>query len=170
MRPLNGQTVSQREERSDELHACVVDLTPGVEVAEDVGVTHLRNQETEAVACERDDSANPIEFITENGYSIVRPWESGKAPSPTGGRYRFGVSDGFIEREVQVEMSHRVVSEISMRSRGRIGLSNSYCICCAERQLANYVTEHADFPEDDKLIVEQLNHEDILSALRWGKK
>jgi hypothetical protein len=121
------------------------------------------------VACERDDSANPIEFITENGYSIVRPWESGNSPRPAGGRYRFGVSDGFIEREVQVEISRRVVSEISLRSRGRIESSNSFWICCAERHLANYVTEHADFPEDDKLTVEKLNREDILLALRWEK-
>jgi len=169
MRPVNGQTVSEQEERDDELHACVVDLTPRVEVAEGVGSTRVRNQKTEAVACERDDSANPIEFITENGYSIVRPWESGNSPRPAGGRYRFGVSDGFIEREVQVEISRRVVSEISLRSRGRIESSNSFWICCAERHLANYVTEHADFPEDDKLTVEKLNREDILLALRWEK-
>ena len=169
MRPVNGQTVSEQEERDDELHACVVGLTPRVEVAEGVGNTCARNQETDAVGCERDDSANPIEFITENGYSIVRPWESGNSPRPAGGRYRFGVSDGFIEREVQVEISRRVVSEISLRSRGRIESSNSFWICCAERHLANYVTEHADFPEDDKLTVEKLNREDILLALRWEK-
>jgi len=169
MRPVNGQTVSEQEERDDELHACVVGLTPRVEVAEGVGSTCARNQETDAVACERDDSANPIEFITENGYSIVRPWESGNSPRPAGGRYRFGVSDGFIEREVQVEISRRVVSEMSLRSRGRIESSNSFWICCAERHLANYVTEHADFPDDDKLTVEKLNREDILLALRWKK-
>ncbi|HEV8140060.1 MAG TPA: hypothetical protein VGP81_09830 [Pyrinomonadaceae bacterium] len=169
MRPVNGQTVSEKEERDDELQTCVVDLTPRVEVAEGVGSTHVRNQETEAVVSDADDSSQPIEFITENGYSIVRPWESGNSPRPTGGRYRFGVSDGFIEREVRVEISRRVVSEMSLRSRGRIECSNSFWICCAERHLANYVTEHADFPEDDKLIVEKLNREDILLALRWEK-
>jgi hypothetical protein len=142
-------------------------LTPQIELAEGGSASRVRNQETAALPCERDDSSSPIEFITENGYSIVRPWESGSFPNPAGGRYAFGVSDGFIERDVTVEVSPRVVSEISLRSRGRIARSSSFWVCCAERHLANYVTEHADFPEDDKLIVEKLDCEDILSALRW---
>ena len=146
-----------------------MDLTQRAELSENARDALVCDQEGDVVVGESDDSANPIEFITENGFSIVRPWESGESPGPTGGRVRFGVSDGFIEREVTVEISRDVVAELSLRTRGRIQLSNSFWVSCAERHLANYVSEHADFPEDDELIVKKLDREDILSALRWER-
>ena len=169
MRKLNGQIIGGTEERVGEQSGCVADLTPRVELAEGFAGAGALSAASDTVVREADDSSTPIEFITENGYSIIRPWESGKSPRPTGGRCRFSVSDGFIEREVTVEISRSVVTEISLRTRGRIEMSNSFWISCAERQLANYVSEHADFPEDDELIVEKLDREDILSALRWKK-
>lgn len=148
---------------------CVVDLTPRVELSEGAGSKLVCDRESDSVAGECDDGSDPIEFITENGFSIVRLWESGNSPRPTGGRCRFGVSDGFIEREVTVEVSRRVVTEISLRTRGRIQLPNAFWISCAERHVANYVSEHGDFPDDNELMVERLNCEDILLALRWDK-
>ena len=169
MRPLIEQTIGEKEELVDESSDCVMDLTPRVELSEGARDTLVCDQESDVVVGESDDSSNPIEFITENGFSIVRPWESGNSPKPTGGKCRFGVSDGFIEREVTVEISREVVTELSLRTRGRIQLSNSFWSSCAERHLANYVSEHADFPEDDELMVEKLDREDILSALRWER-
>ena len=169
MRPVNEETVDEVEDRLDELDGCVVDLTQRAELSERAGGNLVCDQASDAVVGEYDNSSDPIEFITENGFSIVRPWESGKSPRPTGGRCRFGVSDGFIERNVTVEISRSAVTEISLRTHGRIELSDSFWVSCAERHLANYVSEHADFPEDDELIVERLDREDILSALRWEK-
>ncbi len=169
MRPAKRQTVDEIEERVDELTARVGELTQRVELAEGLGGIAALNQETDGVAREADDSSDPIEFITENGFSIVRPWESGNSPMPADGRCRFGVSDGFIEREVTVEVSHRVLTEISWRARGRIEMSDSFWICCAERHLANYVSEHGDFPDDEELIVEKPDREDVLLALRWNR-
>jgi hypothetical protein len=169
MRPLKEQTVGETKERLDKLGTWVVDLTPHAKLSEGAGGNLVCDQETNAVVREADDSSYPIEFITENGFSLVRPWESRKSPGPSGGRCRFDVSDGFIEREVTVEISRGVVTEISLRTRGRIEPSDSFWICCAERHLANYVSEHADFPENDQLIVEEVNCEDILLALRWDR-
>ena len=169
MRALDGKTVGEIEERVDELGERVMDLTPRVELAEGVEANAALSQETDGVVRETDDSSDPIEFITENGYSIVRPWESGNSPAPTGERFCFEVSDGFLERTITVEISRGVLTEISLRTRGRIEKTDSFWICCAERHLANYVSEHADFPEDDELIVEKLNRDDVLLALRWGK-
>ena len=169
MRPLKEQTVGEIEKRSDETGDCVVDLTARGELSEGALGNLVCDQETKTVAGECDDSSDPIEFITENGFSIVRPWESGDLPQPAAGRCRFAVSDGFIERDVTVEISRSAVTEISLRTRGRIQLSSSFWISCAERHLANYVSEHAEFPEDNELIVEKLDREDILSALRWEK-
>jgi hypothetical protein len=168
MRPRNQEIIGDIEECLDELSASVVDLTRRVDLSEGACGNLVCDHEGDPVVGEADNSSDPIEFITENGFSIVRPWESGNSPRPTGGTYRFGVSDGFIEREVTVEISRRVGQEISLRKRGR-QLSESFWISCAERHLANYVSEHADFPENDELIVEKLSSEDILSALRWNK-
>jgi hypothetical protein len=167
MRPVKGQTVSEKGPRVDELDARVVDLTPRVDLAEGLRSNLGFDQETSEVVGESDDSSDPIEFITENGFSIVRPWESGSTPMPMDGRSRFGVSDGFIEREITVEISRRVATEISLRSRGRIQLSDPFWICCAERHLAKYVEEHAEFPDENQLMVESLDPEDVLLAIRW---
>ena len=170
MRPLSEQCVGEIRERDDRVSECVVDLTPRAELAEGAARSSLTlSQETDSAVAEADDPPDPIEFITENGFSIVRLWESGNSPRPTGGRCRFGVSDGLIEREVTVEISRRVVTEISLRTRGRIQLANAFWISCAERHVANYVSERGDFPDDDELMVERLNCEDILLALRWDK-
>ena len=87
----------KKEERDDRLSDCVVDLTQRVELADGARDTLVCDQESEVVVGESDDSSNPIEFITENGFSIVRPWEAGESLRPAGGRFRFCVNDGFIE-------------------------------------------------------------------------
>src|SRR5689334_1912369 len=154
MRRANGQILDEIAERLDELTG-VAELTQRVELAEGVRGDSAINQGTQAVVGDEDDESQAIEFLTESGFSIFRPWESGKSPRPTDGRYHFAVSDGFIEREVTVEISRRVLTEISLRTRGRIAISDSFWICCAERHLANYVSERADFPDNDELIVEE---------------
>lgn len=169
MRAVNEKNIGEIEERVDEVAAVVVDLTQGVELAEGVGGNGVLSAQSDGVVREADHESSPIEFVTENGFSIVRPWESGNSPAPTGGRYCFEVSDGFIEHKITVELSRHVVAEIQLRTRGRIELSNSFWTICAERHLANYVSEHADFPDNDELIVEKLDGEDVLSALRWEK-
>jgi hypothetical protein len=170
MRSRDRQIGSDLEERIEALSTSVGNLTPRVEFAEEASGKSALGQETEAVVREADDSSSPIEFITENGFSIVRPWESGGTPRPARGRCLFSVSDGFIEREITVEISRPIVTEITLRTRGRVELSSSFWICCAERHLANYVSEQADFPNDDELVVEKLDREDVLMALRWRKK
>jgi len=168
MRSANRKEVAALAELVTELSGRVADLTRRVELAEGLGRNGEINQGTDAVVRDEDDSAETIEFITENGFSIVRPWEFGSKPMPADGRCRFGVSDGFIEREVTVEISPCVIAEISLRTRGRVQRSSSFWICCAERHLANYVSEHNDFPEDDEMIVESVDREDTLLAIRWG--
>jgi hypothetical protein len=167
MPPANGKTVADLAQSVAELTGRVADLTRRVELTEAARGNGIPDQEREAVVRAEDDASPAIEFITENGYSIVRPWESRGLPAPANGKCRFGVSDGFIEREITVEISRGAVAEISLRTRGRIQLSNSFWICCAERHLANYVSEHADFPERNELMVESLDPEDIVLALRW---
>ncbi|HEY3104285.1 MAG TPA: hypothetical protein VGJ69_11875 [Pyrinomonadaceae bacterium] len=160
-------------QRVADLTARVAELTRRLELFESVrGNGNGRwNQETDAAVRGADDSSNPIELVTENGFSIVRPWESGNSPAPTGGECRFRVSDASgIEREVTVEISHRVMEETSRYTRGHIQPSSSFWICCAERHLVDYVWEHDCFPGGDKLIVESSDPEEVMLAIRSCQK
>lgn len=111
----------------------------------------------------------PIELITENGFSIVRPGEADGTTRAPEGRYVFMVRDPRgSEREIAVSIDQQAVNEIFLRSRGRVSSESSYWICCAERHLAEYLWENDDSPPDGKLRVEQLTPEDLNLGIRWG--
>ena len=113
--------------------------------------------------------SRPIELITENGFSIVRPGEGDGLSRPPEGSYVFMVSDlEGAECEITVSIDHQAVNEITLRSRGRISSESSYWICCAERHLAEYLWENDTCPTDGKLRVEQLTLADLNLAIRWG--
>jgi hypothetical protein len=170
MRAANVQTVGELAQRVAELTGSVAELTRRLELAEAVRGNGSRNQQIDASVRYADDSSNPIEFITENGFSIVRPWECGRGSAPADGNCCFRVSDAAgVEREVTVQISDQAVVDAERRTRGRIQLSSSFWICCAERHLADYVSEHDDFPEHNNLIIDELDCGDILLAIRWGK-
>lgn len=170
VRAASEQTIPELAALVAELALRVAELTRRLGLSEAVRSTGKRDQRTDAPIEEADDSSIRIEFLTENGFSIVRPWETGNAPVPIDGKCRFLVSDSqATEREIKVEISRRMMTETSFHTRGRIQPTSSFWICCAERQLADYVAEHDAFPEGDELIVEALDPEEVILTTRWGK-
>ena len=112
--------------------------------------------------------SRPIELITENGFSIVRPDES-EPRRALEGTYVFMVSDPEgSEREITVGIDQQAVNEITLRSGGRISSESTYWICCAERHLAEYLWKNNNYPPDETLRVEQLTLEDLNLGIRWG--
>ena len=174
MRRTREQVIPEEwAQRVADLTARVAELTLRLDLYEAVrgNGNGRRGQETNPALRGADDSANSIELITENGFSIVRPWESGNSPAPIGGKCRFRVSDPTgIEREVTVEIASHVVECTLVKTRGRIQPSSLFWICCAERRLADYLWEHDIFPTGNTLVVESLNPEEIILARRWGQK
>jgi hypothetical protein len=111
----------------------------------------------------------PIELITENGFSIVRPGESDGPRRAPEGRFVFMMRDPEgSELEITVGIDQQAVNEVTLRSRGRISSESSYWICCAERHLAEYLWENDSCPPDGKLWVERLTIDDLNLATRWG--
>lgn len=112
----------------------------------------------------------PIEYFTENGFTIVRLTEpNGK--SGFAGEYDFLVSDPHgYELEITVEVDRSALTEVALRSRSRISSKSSYWVCCAERHLATYLWENDDYPPDEKLKVTQLSLDDLNLAVRWGRE
>jgi len=114
--------------------------------------------------------SRPIEFQTDNGFSIVRVSDLNDSISPEGLVHQFVVRDpdGF-ELEVTVEVTATLGEALARRSRGQhLGADSSYWICCAERHLAKYLWENEDYPPDGKLTVLEPLLEDLNLARRWG--
>ena len=111
----------------------------------------------------------PIEYLTENGFSIVRLCDIDKSISSKGTEHSFMVRhpQGY-ELEITVDISDSAVAEIISRSRGRLSLDSSYWIYCAERHLADYLWENDDYPPEARLKVEVLTLDDLNLARRWG--
>lgn len=117
---------------------------------------------------EAENFARPIEFLTENGFAIVRRWETDGSRVPANGSCCFLVRDpDGVESEINTEIANQLIAETDFRTHGDIQLSSSFWICCAERHLAEYIREHDGFPDDDRLVVETLDPEEVILAMRW---
>lgn len=111
----------------------------------------------------------PIEFLTENGFLIIRLSEIDESIPQDGLVHQFLArdTDGF-ELEITVEISKTVAQTLTTRSRGRLSPQSTYWIGCAERHLAEYLSEQGDFPPDASLTVDQPTLEDVNFARRWS--
>jgi len=161
VRAANQQSIAEGlRQRIAALTACLADLSEYVRrVARD-------DQYLRGAAIEND--TKPIEFVTENGFAIVRPWETDGSQAPTGGPFQFLVRDPFnAECVVTVDVASALFAETAFDTRGRIEFSSSFWICCAERHLADYVTEHEGLPDGERLTVDRLDPEEVMLALRW---
>ena len=113
----------------------------------------------------------PIELITENGFSIVRMDDVDVASPPASRGYMFVVRDrdGY-ELDIAVEIERPAVLEVFKRSAGRISNENSFWVCCAERHLADYLFAEDDYPPDGCLKVASLTPDDLDLATRWQRE
>ncbi len=128
----------------------------------------MRTQTEKAVAGQAPAEVRPIEFVTENGFSILRPWEFEQKSLPATRSFHFLVRySQRQEQEVLVEISDDVLSQLSMRVLRRILACTSFWVCCAERHLATYLWEKDTFPLENKLVVNHLDPEEIILAMRW---
>jgi hypothetical protein len=113
----------------------------------------------------------PIEFLTENGFSIVRLSDIDRSIPVVGATHEFLVRDPHeYELHITVQISNDARAEIAGRSRGRISNESSYWISLAERRLATYLWENDDYPPDAKLEVDDLTLDDIDLARRWDRE
>jgi|SRR5882724_7057056 len=126
----------------------------------------VKKEDLEAETAEA--RAQPIQFLTENGFSIVRAAEIGGAsPSPPG-TYVFVVRDPQgSERDVIVEVDGAAVNKVTLASRGLISSESTYWTVCAERHLADYLSENGDYPPGATLRIEMLTPRDLNLAHRW---
>lgn len=113
----------------------------------------------------------PVEFQTDNGFSIIRLSDVDDSIPATGLVHQFLVRDpdGF-ELEVTVEIGGTLAEALAWRSWGRLSADSSYWIFCAERHLAGYLWDNEDYPPDGKITVLEPMLDDLNLTRRWGKE
>lgn len=117
------------------------------------------------------DSQRPIEYLTENGFSIIRLSDIDKTIPAVGASHEFLVRDPHgYELHITVQISSDAIADVGWRSRGRISNEGSYWICFAERHLATYLWENDDYPPDATLSIDQLTIDDLDLARRWDRQ
>lgn len=171
MRAASGPTLTEElTKRVAELMLRVAELTRRLDAIEVVRSNGRSHPHTDPVIHGIEDSSNPIEYFTENGFVIVRPWEVDGSPAPSEGCCLFTVSDpNGNQRTVTVRISRQLITATAIHTKGRIDRSSAFWICCAERHLANYVEEHDSFPDANEIIINDLDREDLLLTIRWRK-
>jgi hypothetical protein len=130
----------------------------------------VRAQTEQPLPHERTLHVRPIEFLTENGFSIVRRWEADGDLAPVDGQFSFLVRNPQdLQSEVTVAVTAESLRTMPSHVRERVPLSSSFWISCAENHLAEYLWEHNAFPIDNKLMVECMSPEEIISATQWSE-
>jgi hypothetical protein len=128
----------------------------------------MRAENTQSRPDEFHTNVRPIEFLTENGFSIVRRWEADGGPAPVDGQFSFLVRNPQdLESEVTVKVAGECLQTMPLRARARVPLSSSFWISCAENHLAEYLWEHNAFPTDNQLMIDCVSPAEIISATQW---
>ena len=126
----------------------------------------LRNEE--ALPEGRRLRSSPVEFITENGFSIVRLCELDPSVQDAANDCRFVVRNpNGWERHITVEFDEQLVELIQQRRRSPLSISSSFWLECGERELATYLNKNNAYPGYGRLILSSLASDALLLATYW---
>lgn len=110
----------------------------------------------------------PVEFTTENGFSIVRKCELEPAlmDSPSG--CHFLVRDPAArEFEVTVVFNTEMIELIQKQRAHGLSSGCSFWLECAERTLGRYLWQADNPPPDGWLVIDWLPAVDLMLAASW---
>jgi len=113
--------------------------------------------------------SSPIQYVTENGFSIIRLCDVDKSVTATSRECRFLVrNERGWEREVTVAFEESLIAQIQSRRHSRLLDSSVLWLVCAEQFLATYLWENDDYPEGGQLIISELPADQLLLATHWS--
>jgi len=112
----------------------------------------------------------PIQYLTENGFSIIRRCDVDDSFPKGGIEHCFIVRDPVgYELDITVKFEPHAAAEVIARSRRRITFESSFWVNAAERHLSEYLWEHNDYPPNEGLKIDHLTLDDLDLARRWGR-
>lgn len=111
----------------------------------------------------------PIQYVTENGFSIVRLSEVDRSVIDTALGCHFVVrSERGWEREVTLQFTESLIAQIQRQRRTRLSETSPLWLVCAENRLATYLWENDDYPHGGQLTISELFVDELLLARHWS--
>jgi hypothetical protein len=112
--------------------------------------------------------ASPIQYVTENGFSVIRLCDIDKSVTATSREGQFLVRNERVsELKVTVAFEESLIAQIQSRRRSRLLDSSVFWLVCAEHCLAKYLWENDDYPDDEQLTISELAPDELLLARHW---
>jgi hypothetical protein len=112
---------------------------------------------------------SPIQYVTENGFRIIRLCDVDRSVTATSSECRFLVfNERGWKREVTVAFEQSLIAQVQSRRRSRLLDSSTLWLVCAEQRLATYLWENGDYPEGGQLIIGELPADELLLATHWS--
>lgn len=110
-------------------------------------------------------SAEPqIQIITMNGFTILE--SQGARQEPEERRFTVKSPSGG-EHEVLVQIDEEAVGYVERMTRRRLPAENSFWSGQAQRLLSNYLWKEGKIPPTRRLMVKDVDREDLPMAARW---
>jgi YesN/AraC family two-component response regulator len=123
-----------------------------------------RVSEGTAPSSKEDSAPSQIQIITMNGFTILESEDAQQEPnerrfkvkSPTGG-----------EHEVLVQIDEEAVAYVERMTRRQLPPENSFWSGQAQRLLSDYLLKEGKVPPTRRLIVKDVDRDDLPMAARW---
>jgi len=118
--------------------------------------------------------SSPIQYVTENGFSIIRLTEVDGLENDSARNCRFLVrNERGSEREVTVHFEESLVAQIQSQCRKnqrrtRLLETSVLWVICAEQCLATYLWENDNYPDGGRLDIGELSVDALLLATHWS--
>lgn len=120
---------------------------------------------TAPAAGPEDVSAGPlIQIITMNGFTILDSESTLQEPNER--RFRVKSPTG-SEHEVLVQIDDEAVGYVERMTRRKLSAENSFWTTQAQRLLADYLWKEGKVPPTRKLIIREVNRDELPIAARW---
>ncbi len=118
--------------------------------------------------------SSPIQYVTENGFSIIRLSEVDGLENDSARNCRFLVrNERGSEREVTVHFEESLVAQIQSQRRKnqrrtRLLETSVLWLICAEQCLATYLWENDNYPDGGRLNIDEVSLDELLLTTYWS--
>jgi len=132
------------------------------------GMTNMTVDEHEPLNSRSIKASPPIEFVTYNGFVIVRLSELQPftVDSESGCGFLVRQPSG-EECHVSVAFETTVVAQIKSQRNRHLSATSDFWLTLAEEHLASYLWKHNHFPAGGHLVISRLSGHDLALAARW---
>jgi hypothetical protein len=113
--------------------------------------------------------SSPIQYVTENGFSIFRLYEIDGLMTNTVRECHFLVrNERGREQKVTVHFDEDLIAQIQNQRRTRLLDTSVFWLIFAEQSLATYLWENDNFPDGGGLNIGELSVDELLLATHWS--